>query len=191
MNLNLILGILAAAGAYLATRTPTENELVSSFQEAQRFYAEGAYDQAIAEYTEVSQLRSRALEVDKVQVVVGEESFPLQEAAAYQIGNAHSKFYEDYDRFADEARNADKRVEYRGLADSSFARSVAAFRHVIATAESEVLRVQAHGRLIDFYFTAEAYSDVIIASRELIAAYPDGPHVIVGYYNTGWTYYET
>ena len=191
MSLTLILTMLAAAGTYLATRAPTEGELVSSFQEAQRFYAEGAYDQAIAEYSEVSRVRSRVLEVDRVQVVVDEESYPLQEAAAYQIGNAWSKLYEEYDRFAAESRSAARRAEYRALADSSFALAIAAFRRVISTAGNEILKVQAHGRLIDLYFTAEDYPDVIIASREMIAAHPDDPHVIVAYYNTGWAYYET
>ncbi len=191
MGLTLFLSLLAAAGTYLATRTPTESELVSSFQEAQRFYAEGAYDQAIDEYTDVSRVRSRVLAVEQVQVVVGEESFPLQEAAAYQIGNAYSKLYEEYDRFAEEARNAARRAEYRSLADTSFARAIAAFRRVIASGGNEVLTVQAHGRLIDLYFSAEAYPDVIIASREMTAAHSDDPHVIVAYYNTGWAYYET
>ncbi len=191
MNLTLILTMLAAAGTYLATHTPTENELVSSFQEAQRFYAEGAYDQAIDEYTDVYRVRSRVLAVDQVQVIVGEESFPLQEAAAYQIGNAYSKLYEEYDRFAGESRNARRRTEYRAQADTSFARAIGAFRQVIASAANEILKVQAHGRLIDLYFSAEAYPDVIIASREMIAAYPDNPHVVVAYYNTGWAYYET
>ena len=191
MGLTLFLSLLAAAGTYLATRTPTEGELVSSFQEAQRFYAEGAYDQAIDEYTDVSRVRSRVLAVDQVQVVVGEESFPLQEAAAYQIGNAYSKLYEEYDRFAQEARNAARRAEYRALADTSFDRAVAAFRQVIASGGNEVLTVQAHGRLIDLHFSAEAYPDVIIASREMIAAHPGDPHVIVAWYNTGWAYYET
>ena len=191
MSLTLILTMLAAAGTWMATRAPTEGELVSSFQEAQRFYAEGAYDQAIAEYGEVSRVRSRVLEVGQVQVLVDEESYPLQEAAAYQIGNAWSKLYEEYDRFAAESRSAARRAEYRALADSSFALAIAAFRRVISTAENEILKVQAHGRLIDLYFTAEDYPDVIIASREMIAAYPDNPHVIVAYYNTGWAYYET
>ena len=191
MSLTLLLTLLAAGGTWMATRAPTEGELVSSFQEAQRFYAEGAYDQAIDEYTDVSRVQSRVLDVGQVQVVVDEESYPLQEAAAYQIGNAWSKLYEEYDRFAAESRSAARRAEYRARADSSFALAIAAFRQVISTAGNEILKVQAHGRLIDLYFTAEDYPDVIIASREMIAAHPDDPHVIVAWYNTGWAYYET
>jgi len=152
MNLTLIAGLLTVAGAYFAARTPSEEELVALFQEAQRFYAEGAYDQAIAEYAAVTRVQSKALDVQNIEVVVGEERFPLRDAAFYQIGNAHAKLYQDYTRFAEETTNAAKRAEYQALSDSTLARAVAEFRHVIATATSQVLRIRAHSRLIDLFF---------------------------------------
>ena len=191
MNLTLIVGLLTIAGAYFAARTPSEEELVASFQEAQRFYAEGAYDQAIAEYTAVTRVQSKVLTVQNIEVVVGEERFPLRDAALYQIGNAHSKLYQDYTRFAEETPNDEKRAEYQALSDSTFAQAVAGFRHVIETATSEVLRIRAHSRLIDLFFTAKAYPEVIAASQEMIANYPNSSQIANAYYNTGWAYYET
>ena len=164
---------------------------MASFQEAQRFYAEGAYDQAIAEYTAVTRVQSKVLTVQNIEVIVGEERFPLRDAALYQIGNAHSKLYQDYTRFAAETPNDEKRVEYQALSDSTFARAVAEFRHVIETATSQVLRIRAHSRLIDLFFTAKAYPEVIAASEEMIANYPNSPQIANAYYNTGWAYYET
>ena len=125
MNLTLFLGLLATLGTYVASRAPTEDELVTSFQKAQRFYAEGAYGQAIEEYNAVSQVRSKVIDTAGIEVSVGEENYPLGEAAAYQIGNAYYKFYQDYDRFAEEARNAKKKKEFRTLADTSLARAAA------------------------------------------------------------------
>ena len=191
MNLTLIVGLLTIAGAYFAARTPSEEEMVASFQEAQRFYAEGAYDQAIAEYTAVTQVQSKALDVQNIEVTVGEERFPLGEAAFYQIGNAYAKLYQDYTRFAEETPTAEKKAEYQTLSDSTFARAVAEFRHVIETATSQVLRIRAHGRLIDLFFTAKAYPEVIAASEEMIASYPNSPQIVNAYYNTGWAHYET
>ena len=191
MNLTLFLGLLAAVGTFVASRAPTEDELVTSFHKAQRFYAEGAYDQAIEEYATVSEVRSKVLDTRDIEVSVGEENFPLGEAAAYQIGNAHYKFYQDYDRFAEEARNAKKKIEFRALADTSLARATAAFRRVAETATNEVLRVQAHGRLIDIHFSVKDYSQVVVAAQEMIAAYPNHPQTIEAYYNTGWAHYET
>ncbi|MDP6984509.1 MAG: hypothetical protein QGG05_15660, partial [Candidatus Latescibacteria bacterium] len=73
MNLFLVL-LLTAGGTYLASSVPNEEDMVHSFQEAQRFYAEGAYDQAIAQYEAVSEVRSRALKTGTIQVTVGEEA---------------------------------------------------------------------------------------------------------------------
>ena len=190
MNLTFIVGLLTIAGAYLASRTPSEEELVASFQEAQRFYAEGAYDQAIVEYTAVTRVQSKALAVAHIEAIVGEERFPLRDAAFYQIGNAHSKLYQDYTRFAAETPNAAKKAEYQALSDSTFARAVAEFRHVIDTATSQVLRIRAHSRLIDLFFTAKAYPKVIAAAQEMIASYPDSPQIVNAYYNMGWANYE-
>jgi tetratricopeptide (TPR) repeat protein len=190
MNIYLILSLLTIGGAYFSTRAPTQDELVASFQEAQGFYAEGAYDQAIAQYETVRKVRSRFLDAPGVRVTVGGEMFPVQEAAAYQIGNAYTKLYGDYTRVAEEVRDGARRSQYRVRADSAFVRGVASFRHVITNATNEVLRVQAHGRVIDLYFQAEKYPDVIAASQELIAGYPDDPRAIGGYYNRGWAYYE-
>ena len=47
MNLAIIVSLITVGGAALSFRAPTEDELKASFAEAQRFYAEGAYDQAI------------------------------------------------------------------------------------------------------------------------------------------------
>ena len=191
MSLTLIVGLLTVAGTYFAARTPSEEELVASFQEAQRFYAEGAYDQAIVEYTTVTRVQSKAIDVQNIEVMVGEERFPLRDAAFYQIGNAHSKLYQDYTRFAEETSTTEKRAEYQDLSDSAFARAVAEFRHVIATATSQVLRVRAHSRLIDLFFLAKAYPEVIAASEEMIANYPNSSQIANAYYNTGWAHYET
>ena len=49
---------------------------MASFRDAQAFYAEGAYDQAIVRYEEVLQVRSRLLDTQKISVSVGAEHFP-------------------------------------------------------------------------------------------------------------------
>ena len=190
MNLVLVLALVTVLGTHFAARTPNRDDLVASFRDAQSFYAEGAYDQAIVRYEEVLQVRSRLLDTQKISVSVGAEHFPVLEAANYQIGNAYSKLFTDFSRFAEEARDPERREGLQAQADSAFARSVRAFRQVSETAANQVLRVQAFGRLVDLYFEAGRYPEVIEAADAMIAAYPGDPRAVGGYYNRGWAFYE-
>ncbi|MED5415359.1 MAG: hypothetical protein VYC64_10430, partial [Candidatus Latescibacterota bacterium] len=85
--MGLLLAVLTLAGTFFSFQSPSEKELLDRFGEAQRFYAEGAYDQAITHYDAVSRVRSRVLETQLLDVTVGEASYPVQEAAVYQVGN--------------------------------------------------------------------------------------------------------
>ena len=190
MNLVLVLALVTVLGTHFAARTPNRDDLVASFRDAQSFYAEGAYDQAIVRYEEVLQVRSRLLDTQKISVSVGAEHFPVLEAANYQIGNAYSKLFTDFSRFAEEARDLERREGLQAQADSAFVRSVRAFRQVSEMAANQVLRVQAFGRLVDLYFEAGRYSEVIEAADAMIAAYPGDPRAVGGYYNRGWAFYE-
>lgn len=190
MNLVLVLALVTILGTQFAARTPNRDDLVASFRDAQAFYAEGAYDQAIVRYEEVLQVRSRLLDIQKISVSVGSERFPVLEAANYQIGNAYSKLFTDFSRFAGEARDPERRESLQAQADSTFARSVRAFRQVSETAANQVLRVQAFGRLVDLYFEAGRYPEVIEAADAMIAAYSGDPRAVGGYYNRGWAFYE-
>ena len=190
MNLVLVLALVTVLGTQFAARTPNRDDLVASFRDAQAFYAEGAYDQAIVRYEEVLQVRSRLLDTQKISVSVGSEHFPVLEAANYQIGNAYSKLFTDFSRFTEETRDPRRREGLQVQADSAFARSVRAFRQVSETATNQVLRVQAFGRLVDLYFEAGRYPEVIEAADAMIAAYPGDPRAVGGYYNRGWAFYE-
>ena len=174
----------------IASRVPNQEDMVNSFQESQRFYAEGAYDQAIVQYEAVSRIRSKTLDTAGIQVTVGEEVFPVQEAADYQIGNSYAKVYTEYARQAEDEPDGVHRGRLASKADSAFAATLRAFQQVISHSTNEVLIVQAYGRLIDLNFKAKKYPEVIEAADALRAAYPDDPQVIVGYYNTGWAFYE-
>lgn len=190
MNPSIILGLITVIGAYGATRVPNPDDFTTSFQQAQSFYSAGAYDQAIERYEEITRVRSRLMDVRRVKVRVGNASFPVQEAAAYQTGNAYAKLYEEYSRFAAESRDVVKQRGFDAQADSAFARAVAAFRRVIETATSRELEVLAHQRLVDLYYQAKRYSEVLQAAQQLITRYPDSPGSADAYYNVGWSYYH-
>ena len=190
MNLALALALATLIGTHFASRTPNQEDLLASFRDAQGFYAEGAYDQAIDQYESVLRVQSRLLEVEKIAVLVGEDTFPVREASAYQIGNAHSKLYSDFTRFAKDSPNPARKAELQAEADSSFLRGVAAFRQVIDTAANQALKVQAFSRLVNLYFEADRFQNVVETAEEMIAVYPGDPRAVGGYYNRGWAYFE-
>ncbi|MEW6751393.1 MAG: tetratricopeptide repeat protein [Candidatus Latescibacterota bacterium] len=190
MTLTLLLGLVTVGGALLAFRAPTESELVALFGEGQRFYAEGAYGQAVAQYERVSQVHSTILDVRSIEVAVGEERYPVQEAALYQIGNAYSKTHAESGALAAEAIDPERRDQYRAQADTALVRAVRAFEQVIEQAASPVLRGRAHGRLVEVFYEAKAYPQVVETASRLADSYGDTPEAVTGYYNTGWAYYE-
>ncbi|MBT6149370.1 MAG: tetratricopeptide repeat protein, partial [Gemmatimonadetes bacterium] len=187
----LLLTFLTLAGAYLSFQSPSEKELLDRFGEAQSFYAEGAYDQAIVEYDAVSRVRSRVLDTQALQVIVGEAAYPVQEAAVYQVGNANRKLYSDYRRFSENATDDATREEFGALAQTALTNAEDAFRRVIDTATHVELRGQAYGRLIELHYEAEQFDQVIDVASQLVEAFDATPLAKTGYYNTGWAYYET
>jgi tetratricopeptide (TPR) repeat protein len=185
-----LLLVLTAAGAVFSFRSPSEKEMLDRFAEAQRFYAEGAYRQAIDTYDRVAGVQSRVLESKLIIVEVGEASYPVQEAAIYQVGNANGKLFSESAALAAGSDDEERRHEFEVQADSALARSSVAFRRVIEEASNATLRGQAYGRLIELYYEAERFPRVIEVSRELIATYGDDPLAKVGYYNTGWSHFR-
>ncbi|MBT5060444.1 MAG: tetratricopeptide repeat protein [Gemmatimonadetes bacterium] len=189
--MGLLLALLTLAGTYVSFQAPSEKELLDRFGEAQRFYAEGAYDQAISQYDAVSKVRSRVLDTQSLDVTVGEASYPVQEAALYQVGNANGKLYSDYRNFSESASDDQTREEFATLAEESLTDAEVAFRKVIDTATNTQLRGQAYGRLIELNYEAGKFDRVIETSAQLIEAFGSSPLSKTGYYNTGWAFYET
>ena len=71
---------------------------------------------------------------------MGEEVFPVQEAANYQIGNSYAKVYTEYARQAEDEPDGVLRGLLASKADSAFAATLRAFRQVISHSTNEVLR---------------------------------------------------
>ena len=53
MNIGYVFIIAIAGMAYFVTGIPTPEEMIASFNAAQKFYTSGAYDQALEEYQKV------------------------------------------------------------------------------------------------------------------------------------------
>ena len=62
------MAVLLSIAAVSAQLLPSAEEIQSSFEFAQKFYAFGAYDQAIAAYDRIGKVQSKFLDTEKVTV---------------------------------------------------------------------------------------------------------------------------
>ena len=188
--LGIAIAVLSLGIAYIAKDVPTGQHMLSTFQAAQSFYSEGAYDQAIEKYRDVGNVQSALLDDSEIIVSVGEVETRLKDAAVYQLGNSHFKVFEEESRRAESTRNERVRRERMQRAEEHLQSAVDHFARVEANAASEKLRVLAQNRIMTCWYSAQRYRDVIREGHKFVEKYPDNPYAVEALYNIGWSYYE-
>ena len=109
-----ILTALAGGVAFSTRFVPTEEDLRTTFEEAQRLYAAGDYEQAIEKYTAIAQTQSTLLNVETVEVTIGEITSSIGDVALYQSGNAYLKMAEEALRRADRSEDEKEAEKWIG-----------------------------------------------------------------------------
>ncbi|MCE2450947.1 MAG: tetratricopeptide repeat protein, partial [Candidatus Latescibacteria bacterium] len=178
-----ILSLLTLAAA--ATRfVPT------AFEHGQNFYASGAYDQAIENYRHIMRSRHKLLAMEAIRVSVGQIDAPLQEVAAYQIGNAYFKMGEEELKRAAQARSDEERAQHQGRADDLLAQAVEAFVATETLSATPTLQALARSRAVACAYRMGEYRRTIDEARQLVASYPTSPYVAHALYDIGWSHYQ-
>ena len=184
-----ILSLLTLAAA--ATRlVPTAEEMQARFEHGQNFYAAGAYDQAIENYRHIMRSRHKLLAMEAIRVSVGQIDAPLQEVAAYQIGNAYFKMGEEALKRAALARSDEERTQHQSRADDLLAQAVAAFVAAETRSATPALQALARSRAVAGAYRMGAYRRTIDEARQLVASYPTSPYVAHALYDIGWSHYQ-
>jgi len=187
-------GLIAAALLPLfvlwATYVPTADDVRLYFDQAQKFYASGAYDQAIEKYEEISRLKSRFLRFDRIEVEVGEIRTPVRDVSVYQIGNSYLKMAQEEAEAAKRARSPKDKEKRLALAQEYFGKAAYYFTRTASEAKSEKLRVLAQNQLISSYYESENYDKAVEEAEKLIIEYPNSRFVEDALYNMAWSYYE-
>ena len=176
--------------ALLAKDVPTREYMLSTFQAGQSFYSEGAYDQAIEKFEDISGVRSMLLEDSDIVVVVGRVETAVKDAAIYQMGNAYFKMFEEEFRAAKDESNKEEQEQPKERAEEYLEKAVSYFSRVEENARSENLRVLAQNRITTCWYSAQRYREVIREGQKFIEKYPDNAYVVEALYNIGWSYYE-
>ncbi|MCY3735206.1 MAG: tetratricopeptide repeat protein [Gemmatimonadaceae bacterium] len=169
---------------------PTAPEMQATFADAQRFYASGAYDQAIEAYQHIIRSRSRFLQMKDVEVTVGEISAPLQEVALYQTGNAHFKSAEEALASADRSRDPARRSRYQDRARSLFGEAADAFVRTEELSTVAALKALARSRAVACWYAIQDYERTIEGAALLIERYPSSAYVEQAMYDVGWAHYD-
>ena len=169
---------------------PTAPEMQATFADAQKFYASGAYDQAIEGYRHIIRSESRFLQMRDVEVTVGEITAPLQEVARYQTGNAYFKSAEEALASAARSRDPARRSRYQDRARSLFGEAAAAFVETEDLSTVPVLKALARSRAVACWYAIQDYGRTIEGASLLIERYPSSAYVEQAMYDVGWAYYD-
>jgi len=185
LTMVLVLGV-AAATRYV----PTAEELRAYFEQGQRFYASGAYDQAIEQYEHVAGSQSRLLDEKAIIVAVGEVRAPQDEVARYQIGNAYFKMAEEALAHAGARSDPEALAAARQTATALFAQARAHFLETEAVATEPELRALARSRVVTCQYRMQDYPGTIREAEILLARYPRSAHAEQALYDIGWAHWE-
>ena len=169
---------------------PTADEMQASFDHAQKFYASGAYDQAIENYQHIVQSKSRFLHLDEVQVTVGEITAPLQEVAPYQIGNAYFRMGEEALQQATGARSQEEQSRYLTEVRTQFERAAEFFAKTESMSSVPALQALARSRAVACWYKIKEYERTIGEAQILIERYPESKYVIQAMYDIGWAHHD-
>ncbi|MBI4531587.1 MAG: tetratricopeptide repeat protein [Candidatus Latescibacteria bacterium] len=169
---------------------PTVDQMQASFEEAQKFYASGAYDQAIEEYRRIVESESDLLNINAVSVAIGEIIAPLQEVALYQIGNSYFKIAEELAKRAAHADLEQERSEYKEQAQKNFEEATRYFSLTESESSVQTLKELAKSRVVACLYKIRDYTGVIREASDLVQKYPESPHVVQAMYDIGWAYYD-
>ena len=185
------LTIALLTGVALSTRfVPTADELKAAFDQGQRFYASGAYDQAIERYRLVAGSQSELLDEKAVRVAVGEVDAPQDEVARYQIGNAYFKMAEDALQRTGGSHDRRAREGAKAAADSLFNLATGQFLETERAATVSQLKALARSRVLNCRYRSGDYTGTIEEARLLLERYPESGYVEQAMYDIGWSHFE-
>ncbi len=185
-------GILIGLSLLIATtRTvPTASDVELWFEQAQKFYASGAYDQAVEKYGRISAVESRFLETDSLSFAVGEVSAPVQDVALYQSGNSYFKMAQEELELARRAATEQRRDGHRERAREHRTQAIGFFEKTEEQSGNADLQELARNRIIKVLYEAGDYERTIREARHLIERYPQSGYAMTSLYDIGWSYFE-
>ena len=182
-------------GAVGSRFVPTEDLLQDQFSLGQKYYAANDHENAVEIFNEIERTPNYALlEVDAIQVSIGEQTMPIRVAAAYQLGNSHRNVGRTK---LERARNAVaegdslKGRQRWGEGVASFEAAKVHYRRLVEdTSAPRAVRVMAQYQIVRANYQMESYGDVVGASQVLLERFPGSDYEESALYDRAWAYYH-
>lgn len=182
----IIVPIVIAFSAFV----PSTETLRIAFDQGQKLYAIEDYAQAAKKFQVIRDAeKSRFLNVDKVNVRIGDSDLPVKVAATFQLANAYREMAagelakaEGQQKKEAEKTREEVRAKFKQAADY--------YEEVAGESISEEIKVLAQYHLVKARFEEKNYDDVINEAEELITKYPKSGYIDEALYEMGWAYYN-
>lgn len=195
LNLLLIVAV-AAAGTAASRFFPTEDLLQDQFALGQNYYAANDHGNAARVFEEIEATPNYALlDVDGIDVTIGELTLPLRQAATYQLANSYRNVgrtqLERAEAAAAEGDSATGEVR-RTEARDAFDAAVEHYRRLILDADVDLdLRAMAQYQVVRARYQMGDFAEVVRAVTYLRQSFPGSEYEEDAIYDQGWAQFYT
>lgn len=174
---------------------PTEEMLQDHFALGQQYYAANDHANSVQVFADIEKTPNYALlNVDEIEVSIGELTLPIRLAATYQLGNS----YRNVGRTKlERSRNAvvegNRMIATQRLeeAKESFNAGKTYYRRLVDIPDgpSRHLRVMAFYQIIRSSYQMENYTAVVQEVEEMLEHFPGSEYQEAALYDAGWAHY--
>ena len=190
--------IIAAAvgiGVVGARFFPTEEMLQDRFALGQKYYAANDHENSVQVFSQIEKTPNYALlDVDQIQVSIGELSLPIRVAATYQLGNSYRNVGRTrLERSRSAAEEGDSGAAALRLeeAQRAFGAGKAFYRRLVEDRDGTPrhLQVMALYQIVRASYQMESYDAAVEEAEELVRRFPGSEYEEAALYDAGWARY--
>jgi len=192
----LVIAAVVAAGTTVSRFFPTEDLLQDQFALGQNYYAANDHRNAVRVFEEIERTPNYALlDVDAIEITIGELTLPLRQAATYQLGNSYRNVgrtqLERAENAAAEGDTATSQVRRRD-AREAFDAAVGHYRKLIHNPDvNPDLRSMAQYQVVRARYQMEEYAEVVNEVSYLRQHFAGSEYEEHAIYDQGWAEYYT
>lgn len=195
MHVLLIILAVAASGSMISQFVPTEELLQERFDLGQNYYAANDHGNAVAVFEEIEATPNYALlNVDSIQVSIGEQTLPIRVAATYQLGNSYRNVGRTtLERSRNAAAEGDSALFLvrREEAVDAFQAAKSHYRRLVEDEKAPIsVREMAQYQIARANYQMGDYAGVVDETLILLDMFPETRFREAALYDRGWAYYH-